>query len=547
MRELKLIAEPWDVGPGGYQLGRFPPLWGESNDRYRDAVQAFWRGASRGAAELATRLAGSADFFQAHGRPSRSINAVATHDGFTLADLVSYAEKHNLANGEENRDGRAEAHSWNHGVEGETADPAIRAARRQDQQSLLLTLFASRGTPMLAMGSELGHSQRGNNNAYAQDNGLSWLDWENADAALIDFTRRAILARRIHPALREDRFFDGVTDPGCAFADVVWRTADGAEMQAADWEDTENRALVAVFAARGVNGFDRVIVALNAGGSETCVRLPEARAGFSWRVELDSAMVERPAADLDEIILAPRAATLVAEVLAPGKTTLREVPAAMLERLTEAAGIAASWWDLQGERHDVGVGTKCALLAAMGLPAASRSEAEDSLERLVGRARRGLPVTKVVRFSAPISLPLGPRGEARSGAVRIIVHREDGGVEQFDAEGDEALLGRLPIGRHLVVREDRPDSPCTVTVAPARCFVPEELAAGARRFGIAAHLYTLRREGDQGIGDFTTLGAFAERAGRVAGGSRSGFIGIWRWVRRRTVRKSGRAAEFWCK
>ncbi len=516
LRDLKLIAEPWDIGPGGYQLGRFPPPWGEWNDRFRDAVRGFWRGEGGRVAELATRLAGSADLFRAHGRPSRSINAVTTHDGFTLADLVAYAERHNLANGEENRDGSADDRSWNNGVEGETADPAIRAARRQDQRSLALTLTAARGTPMLGMGSELGHSQRGNNNAYAQDNALSWLDWQSADMELIDFVRRAIAARRAHRALHADRFLDGAIRPDSELPDVAWLKANGTRMEAADWQNTENRTVIAVFAAAGAGGFDRVVVALHADGNATRVLLPEARAGFAWRLELDSAAPERTARDLEDIVLAPRSAVLVAEVREPAKER-QEVPAGLLERLVQGAGIAPAWRDLQGERHLVGIETKRALLAAMGLPAGSRSEAEESLSRLSGQARRGLPETKVVRLGEPIALPLGREGDRCGGAVRITVRREDGGEEHLAAEGGEALLGPLPAGRHVVVRDDLPDSPCLLTIAPARCFLPAELAHGARRFGVAAHLYTLRRKGDQGIGDFTTLGAFAERAGAIGG------------------------------
>ncbi len=188
LRDLKLIAEPWDVGPGGHRLGAFPPGWGEWNDRYRDTVRRFWRGDLGLTGELATRFAGSADVFAPRSRPpSRSVNFVTAHDGFTLADLVTYAAKHNEANGEDNRDGSDASWSWNHGVEGPTVDPGIAAARGRDVRNLLATLLLSRGTPMLAMGDELGRTQRGNNNAYAQDGPLTWIDWGTADSTLIAF------------------------------------------------------------------------------------------------------------------------------------------------------------------------------------------------------------------------------------------------------------------------------------------------------------------------------------------------------------------------
>ncbi|MGH7066436.1 MAG: glycogen debranching protein GlgX [Acetobacteraceae bacterium] len=315
LRDLKLIAEPWDVGPGGYQLGRFPPLWGEWNDRFRDAVRGFWRGDEGQVAELATRFTGSADFFGARGRPSRSINAVSTHDGFTLADLVSYAERHNEANGEENRDGSPDNRSWNHGVEGATDDPAIRNARVQDQRSLLLTLFAARGTPLLGMGSELGHSEDGNNNAYAQDNALAWCDGQHPENELIAFTRRVIAQRAQHPALREDRFLDGDARAAGHPVDVAWIDKDGTPMQTADWENAENRTLIAVLTGAEGSAVDRVVVILHAGENALEVRLPEPRPGFYWRLELDSAAPERAREDLQDVEVAPRSALLIAEAV----------------------------------------------------------------------------------------------------------------------------------------------------------------------------------------------------------------------------------------
>ncbi|HEY8072415.1 MAG TPA: glycogen debranching protein GlgX, partial [Methylocystis sp.] len=189
LRELKLIAEPWDIGPGGYQLGKFPGPLAEWNDRFRDCVRRFWRGDDIGVGELATRVAGSRDFFEAHRRPSRSVNFITAHDGFTLRDLVSHSHKRNDANGEDNRDGTNENFSWNNGAEGEAGDDVILAARGKDQRNLLASLLLARGTPMLSMGAELGQTQAGNNNVYAQDNETAWLDWSGADRELLAFTR----------------------------------------------------------------------------------------------------------------------------------------------------------------------------------------------------------------------------------------------------------------------------------------------------------------------------------------------------------------------
>ncbi len=270
LSRLKLIAEPWDVGWGGYRLGEFPGGWGEWNDRCRDDMRRFWRGDADMAGALATRLAGSDDMLRRHRRPSRGINFVVAHDGFTLADMVAFTAKRNDANGEGNRDGSDANNSWNNGVEGPSGDPAVVAARRRDQVALLATLLLARGTPMLAMGSELGHSQHGNNNAYAQDNALAWLDWEAADTELLAATTRLLRLRATHPALREDRFLTGD-------GDVQWRRPDGAAMGDGDWQLADT--LVCVL----TTGDERVTLALHRGPEPVAVTLPEPRAGRSWQ------------------------------------------------------------------------------------------------------------------------------------------------------------------------------------------------------------------------------------------------------------------------
>lgn len=232
-----LIAEPWDIGPGGYQLGNFAPEFLEWNDRYRDDVRRFWRGDPYTIGDLATRLAGSSDIFARPGRThSRSVNFIAAHDGFTLADLVAYRHKHNEANGEQNRDGHDDNLSWNNGVEGATADPTVIAARRRDLRALLATLFASRGTIMLTAGDEFGRSQQGNNNAYAQDNALSWLDWSGRDQDLEAHVARLSRIRRDHPALADPLF----VSPD----EVDWLNFDGRPFEEGDWHDPATSRIV---------------------------------------------------------------------------------------------------------------------------------------------------------------------------------------------------------------------------------------------------------------------------------------------------------------
>ncbi len=243
--QVKLIAEPWDVGDGGYQVGNFPPVWSEWNGKYRDTVRDFWRGEPATLPELGARLTGSSDLYESDSRrPVASINFVTAHDGFTLADLVSYNDKHNEANGEDNRDGESYNRSWNCGVEGSTDDPDVLTWRRRQQRNFLTTLFLSQGVPMLLGGDELGRGQQGNNNAYCQDNELSWYDWDHVDRQLLELTRRLISLRKEHPVFRRRRWFQGRPIRGTV--DIGWFRPDGEEMDDEDWESGFARS-VAVF------------------------------------------------------------------------------------------------------------------------------------------------------------------------------------------------------------------------------------------------------------------------------------------------------------
>ncbi|MCV0396109.1 MAG: glycogen debranching protein GlgX [Rhizobiaceae bacterium] len=267
-----LIAEPWDIGPGGYQLGNFPERFLEWNDRSRDDMRRFWRGDAGMAGRLATRLAGSSDVFGGDGAArTRTVNFFAAHDGMTLADLVAYETRHNHANGEDNRDGHEENLSWNNGVEGETDDVAILAARRRDCRALLATLFASRGTIMLTAGDEFGRSQHGNNNAYAQDNAITWLDWAGRDREMEDFVARLSALRGRYAVLRRTEFLTGGGEP----PDVEWRGFDGKALTVADWEEPETRRLVMVLSG----GDGRLAVAVNGSGEAAAADLP----GDGWR------------------------------------------------------------------------------------------------------------------------------------------------------------------------------------------------------------------------------------------------------------------------
>ncbi|MBM7460554.1 glycogen debranching protein GlgX [Rhodococcus coprophilus] len=254
--QVKLIAEPWDIGEGGYQVGNFPSLWTEWNGKYRDTVRDYWRSEPSTLGEFASRLTGSSDLYEDTGRrPGASINFVTAHDGFTLADLVSYNDKHNEANGEDNRDGESHNRSWNCGVEGPTDDPEVLALRGRQQRNILATLVLSQGTPMLAHGDEMGRSQHGNNNVYCQDNDLSWMDWSLAEtnADLVSFTRNVIALRTEHPVFRRRRFFEGrPIRSGAQSRDIAWLTPSGDEMTPEDWDSGFGKSLAVFLNGEGI-------------------------------------------------------------------------------------------------------------------------------------------------------------------------------------------------------------------------------------------------------------------------------------------------------
>ncbi|HEV8631480.1 MAG TPA: glycogen debranching protein GlgX, partial [Thermoanaerobaculia bacterium] len=296
--QAKLIAEPWDVGEGGYQVGNFPPKWMEWNGKYRDCVRDYWRGSARTVSELGYRIAGSSDLYETTGRrPFASVNFVTAHDGFTLRDLVSYDHKHNEANGEDNRDGADDNRSWNCGVEGDTDDAAVNELRARQQRNFLATLLLSQGVPMLLSGDELGRTQGGNNNAYCQDNETSWVHWQAVDGGLLDFTTSLIWLRREHPVFRRRRFFLGKPIFGAGVSDIAWYRSDGQEMTPEDWQSDQHRA-VAVFlngeaiGSRDDRGQwvkdDSFYLAFNAYHEDLDFTVPTMSGAAGWRLVLDT-------------------------------------------------------------------------------------------------------------------------------------------------------------------------------------------------------------------------------------------------------------------
>lgn len=467
-----MIAEPWDIGPGGYRLGGFPARWGEWNDRYRDDVRRFWNG-QLDAGQFATRIAGSSDLFAPLRRPSCSINYVAAHDGFTLRDLVTSPDKNNHANGEGNRDGNGHEPVWRGG----------------DVKALLATLLLSRGTPMLTAGDEFGRSQGGNNNAYAQDNETTWLDWARADHDLIATVAKLAQLRKVLPLISAPQFLSGVIDEDTGFPDALWLKPDGSVM---DWQDPAEPVVGLVLAGNG----PRLALWLNRGPAIREPRLPR-RAGYRWsRLFCSAEGSGLPAASVALHAEEPVRQQGIADV--------------ELHRLAAAAGIERDWWEVDGTHHDVSPETLRAVLAALGVDHASPADAEDSLLRLRRRRKpllgfAGSPT--VLGPAAPHRRRYRVTGEGSDIAVDVA----PGALPQAD----------LPPGYYAARSEDEPGVLRHVIVSPGPCYMPDDIAGGARVFGLASHLYALRHQGDGGIGSLETLRRFADitaaAGGRYAG------------------------------
>lgn len=473
LSRLIMIAEPWDVGPGGHRLGQFPARWQEWNDRYRDTVRRFWRGDTGMAGEFATRIAGSSDVFAArHRPPSAGINFVAAHDGFTLRDAVTFAAKNNLANGEENRDGSDHEPTWPGG----------------NVQALLATLFLSRGTPMLTAGDEFGRTQQGNNNAYAQDNNTTWLDWAGADQRLAGFTAALVNLRKALDSFFADRFLTGAAPPAAPYPDAEWIGADGGPMQ---WHDPHAAVLGLILSAQG----KRIALLFNRGPAIE-PRLPR-RGGHHWTRLFCSAEGE----DLPSASVAVFAEERVRNSAASDEE---------IAGLAEAAGIEQEWWEVDGTHHRVSPESLRALLAAMGLSYGNPEEIRQSLQHLAAPA----PLLAI----AGQETPLHSAGDRR---LRISIAEEAGTVRVHDLAPGAALSVALPPGCHRLWAEGEESRARHIIAAAGQCHVPEDLAGGRRVFGLAAHLYALRHAASEGIGDHETLERFAalteSTGGRFAG------------------------------
>ncbi|QEM12348.1 glycogen debranching protein GlgX [Mucilaginibacter rubeus] len=295
--QVKLIAEPWDVGEGGYQVGKFPPGWAEWNGKYRDCIRDYWSGSENTLPEFADRVTGSADLYKDYRRPTASINFITAHDGFTLNDLVSYNEKHNEANGEGNKDGESHNRSWNCGAEGPTDDPDIISLRQRQKRNLLTTLFLSQGVPMLVAGDEISRTQQGNNNAYCQDNEISWINWESVDHELLEFTRKLISLRNSHSVFSRKEWFKGVAVNESNIEDIAWFLSDGTQMEESHWQQNYAKSVAIYLNGNGIHGVgsdgkqvvdDTFYLVFNAHDLGLDYKLPHETYGRQWKVVLDT-------------------------------------------------------------------------------------------------------------------------------------------------------------------------------------------------------------------------------------------------------------------
>ncbi len=399
------IAEPWDVGPGGYQLGNFPSAWHEWNDRYRDDVRHFWRGDAGATANFATRLAGSSDIFaRPDRRPSSSINYVAAHDGFTLRDFVSHDHKDNFANGEGNRDGNSREPCW------------IAKNPERDVKALLASLFLSRGTVMLTAGDEFGRSQRGNNNAYAQDNETTWLDWRKADRDLILYVADLAKFRIKHASYFADRFLTGQISDGQTQPDIQWLSASG---EALDWANPSLDVFGLVLS--GPEGGARLLIWFNRSHASVSVTPPSAQPEFHWAH--------------DNLVCEGRSVTTLLEV-PDGRKKSSQPDDGLINDLASAAGIQGEWWEVSGAYHSVGIETKRALLAAMALPIATQGEVRDSLKELAAVQNRNVAVTPG-RCYQPEFVKQGKRLYGLTSHLYALRHEGDCGI------GDLETLARF--------------------------------------------------------------------------------------------------------
>ncbi len=542
LSRVKLIAEPWDIGHGGYQLGAFPSFFGEWNDKYRDTVRRFWKGERFVLPALADALLGSAGTFEHNSRESfRSINYVASHDGFTLNDLVSYNDRHNWANGEDNRDGHSHNLSDNCGAEGESKNVGVLARRAKRMRNLLTTVMVSQGTPMLLAGDEFGNSQQGNNNAYCQDNEISWLDWKNADETLMEFVAGLARLRKHHPVLRRPRFLHGQERSGQGLKDITWIAETGNELQPDEWHHEHRHTLGMMLCGDAGNyldqegaslGGDTLLIVFNNGFSDVDFHLP---LEGDWTTLLNTAADQPFASQLVHgSLLIPGESALI--LACDGTGVSRTRVADGVSELAAHYGVVDGFYDLSGQNHIASQDTKRALLEAMGLHLKTVDGLNSALAAKHSEETAILPPTMVLVKGGdtvmPIQLPatdvaleanwmiLLESGERRKGSAALVpagaVH---GRGSNLFRSYTCTLPPDLPLGYHRFILKTPIEADCHLIVAPERA---ESLRHAGKQWGLMVPLYGLKSDQNLGIGDFDDLATAAE----FAASQGADFVGL---------------------
>lgn len=505
LKDCKLIAEPWDCA--GYNLSQFPQKWAEWNDKFRDCMRKFWLKNEIGFGEFISRFCGSQDIF-GNKSPDYSINYIIAHDGFTLNDLVSYNQKHNEANGEQSRDGSNDNHSNNHGIEGETQDFEIITKRKKAMRNLLTSLILARGTPMITMGSEIGHSQKGNNNSYAQDNEINYIDWENIDTKLLEFTQKLIAIRKNYNAFACDAFYSA--NPNPIFKNIIFENQYGQSLNDWEWNSPDCNCIKIQ-----INHNDEAFcLIINRGDNDINIELPQNRSNQSWHVEIDTCDLVSGEIDKEEISIKAKS-ILVLKQAKSSEPKLRPIDDTALDKLCEIYGIANSWWDVNGYETKVSPTSKIAILKAMGIECDTYEDGLRSIYEYSQKQLRPLPhiasfdlgdeikITHICKTSEkPIVSALLLNGKRIE--YEIISHNEIMLANGMRANFYEIKIKPLEIGIYEIAFENDLNNVCRLIIAPQKAFLPPVLER-KNVFGYSVQSYSLKRENDQGIGDFTSI------------------------------------------
>lgn len=559
---LKLIAEPWDIGQDGYQLGNFPAGFSEWNDRFRDDVRRFWRGDESMLSNLATRLLGSSDVFKDHDRPSRaSLNFITAHDGFALQDLVSFEATRNLANLEDNRDGHDANYSRNYGVDGPTDDAQTAALRAKQKRNLIASLLLSQGTPMVLAGDELGNSQDGNNNAYCQDNEIGWVNWKasSLDSDFLDFFAWLIKFRKNNPILRQGQFLRGNNSSSASIKDATWLCPNGEEMTEDHWQAGWAKCLglllhggddLDLSVQHGSFSSNSLLIVVNASETDLSFHAPHVPGSDRWKLQIDTTATKGRPRQIT-YVESGRTFALPAQsllLLSADMPTARPIANSDqekgdLKQLAGLHGIEPGYHDALGNHHEVSAETEKALLAAMGVKASSDAEIQDSLaDHLRHYCKRILRPVHVVRKGEPFQVEFTLPADVARRSYRWSIQTEQGDAVRNEGAVGDLLSGddrfvederwrtfalplptTLPPGYHRLSLEfgDQYTAETTIIAAPGRVFSPDDLEQPCRHWGMLAPLYGLRSERNTAIGDLIDLkelvSLLAEKGGSFVG------------------------------